>query len=92
MSYCHHTSEDLEIFRGMSPGVRAAYMLAEAGDWITTRVVIEPGREKDDLTNTYRATHGLPDQTRSAFAMWTMARDNARQAAAELARAEEALA
>ena len=90
-AHCPATTEDLDIRRRMCGAVAASYALAEAGDWITTRVVIEPGRKRDDCTHAYTATHGLPDTTRSAVAMWAMARTNAQRAAAELARAEEAI-
>lgn len=92
MSYCPATPEDLEIYRRMSPGVRAVYALGEVGDWITTRVVVKPGREHDECSNAFRATHGLPDQLRSALAAWAMAKANVRWAAAQLAEAEGALA
>ena len=91
MSYVPFTNEDLDIRRRMSGAVSASYAVAEVGDWITTRVVIEPCRKRDDCTDAYTATHGLPDETRTAIAMWAMARTNARRAAADLASAEEAI-
>lgn len=92
MSYCPLTEEDNALRLRMSPGVRASYSLAEIGDWMTTRIAVEPGRMHTDCSTAYRATVGLPDPIRHAVAMWAMARTNARDAEAVLDQAEEALA
>lgn len=91
MSYCPATPEDLEIYRRMSPGVRAVYALGEVGDWVTT-FRVEAGQPHKEYTCAFRATVGLPGETRMAFALWVGARIAARVTAAQLAEAEEALA
>ena len=90
MSYAPMTEDDASICLRMSPGVRATYALAEAGDWWVAKV--EARRtSKAETCASYRAGHGLADSTRTALAMWALARTNARRAAAELVEAEEAV-
>jgi hypothetical protein len=89
-AYCPQTAEDLDIMRRMDPATRASYALGEVGDHITTRVEAKRVR-RDDLGIACRATVGLPDEVRSSVFSWVMARANARTAAADLAKAEEAI-
>ncbi len=89
-AHCPQTAEDLQIMRRMDPATRASYALGEVGDHITTRIEARRAR-RDEYWMAHRATTGLPDESRSSMYLWVMARINVRTAAAELAKAEEAI-
>lgn len=91
-AYVALTAEDAAILQRMPAMRTARQWMAESNDWVVMLVETRPRKYALPSDTAMRATHGLDDATRTAIAHWMRAHREAQCAAAELARAEEALA